>query len=272
MSRPRARSLEAAARRLWRRLPISVRRRAWHAWASRIAWPLPLWRVRGEAEIVLGGERLRFVGVTESRHYAFWARSAWRGTWEPAVVSFLADELRPGDVVLDVGAFVGPYAMLAARRVGAAGHVHAFEPDSTARALLERNLARNAIVNVSVHACAVSASAGTLRLEAEPGDSRTRTGAVGDVTVPAVTLDGFCAQRGIRPAVIKADIEGGEREAFTLGAARATMRDARAVVVEIHEDAGVRPDELATAFATVGKRVMALGGKSGANYNVAFVA
>ena len=45
---------------------------------------------------------------------------------EPALFQFLAGTIRPGDVVLDVGAFVGIYAVLAARWSGPAGRVIAF--------------------------------------------------------------------------------------------------------------------------------------------------
>lgn len=36
--------------------------------------------------------------------------------------------LRPGDVVLDIGANMGYMSIMASRFVGASGHVHAFEP------------------------------------------------------------------------------------------------------------------------------------------------
>jgi hypothetical protein len=39
------------------------------------------------------------------------------GTYEPALLRFLHDALRPGDVVLDVGAHIGVHALTAAARL-----------------------------------------------------------------------------------------------------------------------------------------------------------
>src|SRR4051812_32374921 len=43
------------------------------------------------------------------------------GTYEPGLLAALEDELRAGDVVLDVGAHVGVHALTAARRLRALG-------------------------------------------------------------------------------------------------------------------------------------------------------
>jgi FkbM family methyltransferase len=48
--------------------------------------------------------------------------------------------VRPGDVVLDVGAHLGRHTIPLARRVGPAGHVHAFEPLPSCRAALAQLL------------------------------------------------------------------------------------------------------------------------------------
>jgi FkbM family methyltransferase len=81
------------------------------------------------------------------------------GDFAPRVAEEL---LRPGDVVLDIGARFGSYTSLLARVVGPAGVVHAFEPNRQhSRAL--RAIAR-ASGNVRVHPFALSDEAGSAAL------------------------------------------------------------------------------------------------------------
>ena len=51
--------------------------------------------------------------------------------------------LRPGDVFVDGGANIGLFSLVAASRVGPAGRVLAFEPASSTRAQLSRNVTLN---------------------------------------------------------------------------------------------------------------------------------
>ena len=88
----------------------------------------------------------------------------------------------PGDVFFDLGAYVGPFTLLAARLVGPEGRVVAFEPDPRARAVLERNLAANGVANVTVVPCAVGDRHGKVRFVAG-GDSVGRVDAGGDLEV-----------------------------------------------------------------------------------------
>lgn len=58
-------------------------------------------------------------------------------TKEPGTIKWLEAQVRPGDVVYDIGANVGVYTMMAALLVGEKGHVYAFEPHiPTAKSLL----------------------------------------------------------------------------------------------------------------------------------------
>ena len=66
--------------------------------------------------------------------------------------------------VFDVGANVGPYALVAARRVGDRGSVHAFEPTPKSAAGLRRNVGLNGLTNVVVNEVAVSDTAGEVNL------------------------------------------------------------------------------------------------------------
>jgi FkbM family methyltransferase len=65
----------------------------------------------------------------------------WTGAYQPHLRSFLMSTVRPGDRVLCAGLHVGYIAAIARRLAGRGGIVLSAEPDPTARALAERNLA-----------------------------------------------------------------------------------------------------------------------------------
>ena len=65
------------------------------------------------------------------------------GIWEPYETELLSQLIRPGHVVLDAGANIGYFSVLASHWVGEAGRVFAFEPDPRNFALLKDNLVRN---------------------------------------------------------------------------------------------------------------------------------
>jgi len=79
--------------------------------------------------------------------------------YEPVTRRTFLRHLRRGMVVVDVGAHIGYYTVVAARRVGDAGRVHAVEPSPENLALLRDNLSLNGLTNVAIHAVA----AGTQR-------------------------------------------------------------------------------------------------------------
>ncbi len=64
--------------------------------------------------------------------------------------------LKPGDTVVEAGAFMGYYTLKAAQDVGPSGHVICIEPVEDNRALITKNLRANDVQNVIVVPCAVS--------------------------------------------------------------------------------------------------------------------
>ena len=83
------------------------------------------------------------------------------GAAEPEAQALVAHWLNPGDVFYDVGANVGFFTLIGARRVGESGRVVAFEPAPTTRAALERNVRLNGFANVDIVEAAVSDAAGS---------------------------------------------------------------------------------------------------------------
>jgi len=163
------------------------------------------------------------------------------GTYEPGLLALLEAELRPGDVMADIGAHVGVHALTAARRLdrlGGGGRVVAFEPTEDSSAAIRAAAGRNGLP-VEVVRAGLGEEAGTLELRADPryGDHdagvRSQFGA-GDVvaTAPLTTFDAWAAETGLeRLDVVKIDIEGAE--ILALRGMRDTLRRLRPRVLAV---------------------------------------
>jgi FkbM family methyltransferase len=133
--------------------------------------------------------------------------------------------LRPGDTVVDGGAHIGYLTLLASRRVGPRGSVHAFEPVSRTFAALEENIRLNGAANVRLNRVALAARRGEIELEVpiDPeGSGLLAWGATSVVLrrgpierAPAIALENYARERGLaRIALVKLDLEGAELDAL----------------------------------------------------------
>jgi len=139
------------------------------------------------------------------------------GVWEPRVSIKLASMIKPGDVVIDVGANIGYFSMLFADRAGAAGGVVAIEALPKLAAVVAENAARNGLRNIRVVNVAASDRPEELTLYQAPstniGMTTTRSdrGFAATATVQALPLtEILTADELQRATLIKIDIEGGE--------------------------------------------------------------
>ena len=152
----------------------------------------------------------------EHRHYLDALR---KGEVESFMAKLFSSVIRPEMMVLDVGAFVGWYALLAARQVGPLGKVYAFEADPRNYQLLTENLWRNKLdERVIPVAKAVSDDAGASAFFLHGGDQSRSSLIPTDpqakkIVVETVVLDDFFGP-AMKPDVIKMDIEGGEIRAL----------------------------------------------------------
>jgi FkbM family methyltransferase len=147
-------------------------------------------------------------------------RKMLAGSYEPSIAAVAHQVLRPGDLVVDVGAHIGWFTVLAAGCVGTGGLVRSFEPFPPSFSLLEDNVAP--LPQVAITSTAVGAGTGVLRLGPQPGsDSGSVTAAAGEgdggIEVPMARLDDLLAADGSvgaeRPVrLLKIDVEGFEPE------------------------------------------------------------
>jgi len=122
--------------------------------------------------------------------------------------------------VVDLGANLGYYTLLAARLVGPRGKVYAFEPEPINYGLLLKNIELNGYDNVVAMQKAASNVTGKARLFLDDKDTGAHTIYQPDNTrefieVESVTLDEFFRDKKHPVNVIKMDIEGAEMAAFS---------------------------------------------------------
>lgn len=165
----------------------------------------PIVSVLGQRMAVHDFAQDKYVSPVLARH----------GCFEPFETELVVNEVRPGDVALDLGAHIGYYTLLLARLVGPSGRVVAFEPDPLNYAILCRNVALNGLTNVELHPLAASDRPGRLKLYRSgdnAGDHRLHPAAEDRpaVEVGVVTVDELLAGRAAGVDFVKMDVQGSE--------------------------------------------------------------
>lgn len=125
--------------------------------------------------------------------------------------------VKKGMVVIDVGANIGYFTLLASRLVGDEGKVFAFEPEPYNYSLLCKNLRVNGCNNVTAIQKAVFSQSGKMSLFLEKrnlgGHSLSKAGILdgaGSVVVEVTSLDEFFQNKGLKVDIVKMDAEGSE--------------------------------------------------------------
>jgi len=195
----------------------------------------------------------------------------WYGSYSRHILRVMDALLEPGMTVVDVGANLGEITLVAARRVGAAGRVLAFEPVDSIADRLDRNVAMNDLFQVTVLRSGLSDQEGTAEIYTslrpfhdhthheglsslyadEERDSRVQT-------ITLTTLDAACAEQGIgRLDLLKIDVEGAELAVLRGGEKTiAAMRPW--IIVEVNRgtsrNAAVRPEQILELLSAHGYR------------------
>jgi FkbM family methyltransferase len=153
--------------------------------------------------------------------------------------TFFTRYLRPGDVVVDVGANIGLTALAAFSAVGASGQVHAFEPHPRIFNFLVGNIELNGAEKVvTPRNLALGDHAGMVFLtDVRADDQNTVSVQTTGVPVPMATLDDAVAAL---PSIglLKIDVEGFEK--FVLLGATHTLAHVDCVYFESYDTAFAR--------------------------------
>lgn len=145
-----------------------------------------------------------------------------KGVYEEKQTQHFLYQLKEDDAVLDIGAHVGYYSLLAGK-AAKRGKVYAFEPDSDSASLLKENIKLNKLTNIEVVPAAVADKDGFLYFESQEfnkGESSLSSEEKG-YKVAAITLDNW-AKNIKKIDIVKMDIEGAEIKALRGG--RNTLR------------------------------------------------
>jgi FkbM family methyltransferase len=166
-------------------------------------------------------------------------RSFVYGTWESEVIKVIATIVEPGMAVMDIGAHIGYYSLLFAKQVGPAGRVFAFEPLAENFALLQKNVKLNNLKNVQLLSQAVFSRRTRITInvpdeQLHPGSgSLYNARGVRQYDVDAISVDDFCEESGIRPHILKMDVEGAENDVL-IGAEKTVARYRPKLLIELH--------------------------------------
>lgn len=172
--------------------------------------------------------------ATRAPHSRTWTGRLGGGRLhEPVLTEHVLRTLSPGDTFVDVGAHLGWFSLLAAAR---GARVLAFEMQAGLAPLVQENVELNGFEErVSVIPCGLGSECGLVpyrrrSLSAAKGVSTEEDEDV--LLAPCLTLD--VALAGIRPALIKIDVEGFEGHVLE-GGAETLARHRPPLVLELHD-------------------------------------
>lgn len=159
-------------------------------------------------------------------------------------IALLAERVRAGDTVVDVGCHKGGFLYWMRRFVGSGGRVYGFEPQPGLARYMQEIVALQGWTNVVIEPTAVSEADGRLTLHVPGAAGAASPGATLEpapaephhaIEVPVVALDSYFERAG-RPriAFIKCDVEGHELAVFR-GAGRLLRRDRPVLLFECEQ-------------------------------------
>jgi FkbM family methyltransferase len=174
----------------------------------------------------LGGSIMRILTgrLRGSRLVVSAGDNSWLGVVDIDKQKHFADHIKPGHTVYDIGADIGFDALLAARLVGPAGKVYAFEPSPRNLPKLQRHVDMNRAANIKVVGCAIADEPGEMSFEIpnfvfNDDGYMGRLASGGSVTVAIETIDGLLAAGEIQPAhVVKLGAKGAQHATLVGGA------------------------------------------------------
>ena len=164
------------------------------------------------------------------------------GEWEPHIRHIFGMLVKPGDVVLDIGANIGTHTLFLSKLTGETGKLIAFEPCKINHDILVINCTLNRCSNVEVLKYGVGEKPGTMFIESKWNKTdqvqnygcvvlQTSSTSEADECIHIMNLDSMHLPR---VNVVKIDAENMEDQVL-LGMKETIERCKPLIVVEIHD-------------------------------------
>ncbi len=194
------------------------------------------------------------------------------GAYEVSFATVLRKALSPRMTVVDIGANIGYYTLIASATVGSEGRVIVYEPEPENLDILKTMIATNRLENVTVVPTAVGESVGQATLYVDPHNKGKHTllpvSGNTPTTVATITLDASLQHLDVgRVDLIKMDIEGWEIKAFH-GMQNTLKRDHPKIFFEFApvriRETGENPLAALEELITLGYTLEAIDEKTGA--------
>lgn len=158
-------------------------------------------------------------GLTFPKKFTWdWKLDMFLENYEKNTVIYFKKHIKPGMVVIDIGAHIGYYTLLFSKLVGSNGKVYAFEPDPDNFSILQKNTEN--LKNVEIFKVALSDLEGKIGFYKIHDSTGCHSIVLPEaeaekIIVDSTTLDSFLEYKKINKVnFIKIDIEGGEPFAF----------------------------------------------------------
>lgn len=162
---------------------------------------------------------------------------------------FINSFLKPGDVFIDIGANIGLFSLIAAKRIGNSGKVYAFEPNPIVSTRLAENIKLNRFNNIIRIQAAISDEEGEfpfyLSQDGYDAWNSFARPVAGDnfitENVKSIRWDDFAKDHNLIGSVtmMKIDVEGWEIRVLKGAINTLSRKDAPVLIVEFTEEAAV---------------------------------
>ena len=136
------------------------------------------------------------------------------GYYEKNETELFKKIVKKGMVILDIGANIGYYTLLAARLIGAEGKVYAFEPDPYNFSLLNKNVKINGYNNVTTVQKAVFSQSGKMQLFLDKNNlgghslSKANVNKSNSTSTEVTSIDDYFINSKQKIDLVKMDVQG----------------------------------------------------------------
>lgn len=166
-------------------------------------------------------------------------------TYEAENFEFLSESCKPGAVIIDIGAHIGLFSVIASQVTGKTGKVYAFEPAPSTYALLQKTIVINheeQVIESFQKAVGKENGKITFFISDDQADNSNslvnykEDRSLHGIDVAVTSIDNFVKEKNISKLnFIKIDVEGAEYD--TLQGAANTLKNLKPVcIVAIHPE------------------------------------